>query len=171
MEESQNILVVWEGRGKKGRGGRRAIHFTTASVTCHPHLGEGQTEGSLGGRANRKVSLWHLKASNLIPGPQSQGWRTKLCWGEGRQWTLWIPKLSLPCPVSRHQWVMSLQTNMRKPARRNDKGICQLRRLLPVRLDWAIKEFPLLDLDSNTLSRAFLIFFLFRLSVTLSPKL
>jgi hypothetical protein len=43
---------------------------------------------------------------------------------------------------------MSLQTNnMVKAARRNDKGICKLRRLLTVRLGRDIEDLPLPYLD------------------------
>lgn len=97
MERSQDVLALWRGRGRKGRGGRSKICFKTASVTCHPHLGEEQPQGSLGGRANRKVSLWHLEASNLIQGPQKQILRTKLCGGgEGNELCKFQ---SPPCPA------------------------------------------------------------------------
>lgn len=65
-----------------------------------------------------------------------------------------IPKPSLPCPVSRHQGVTSLQTNSTgKPARRNDKGVCEFRRFPPIWLDRAVDHL-FLTWISDTLARA-----------------
>lgn len=68
---------ILRGWGKKEKGGRRKILFKTACCLPLPPR-EGQTEGSLGGTANRTVSLWHLEASNLIRGPQRRNLRTEL---------------------------------------------------------------------------------------------
>lgn len=51
-----------------------------------------------------------------------------------------IPEPSPPCPVSRRQRVKSLQTNsLGKTARRNDKGVCELKRFPPIRLGRAME--------------------------------
>lgn len=63
------MFLQFEGVVGEREGRKKKDLFQKSSVTCHPHLGQGQTEGSLGGTANRKVSLWHLEAGNLIQGP------------------------------------------------------------------------------------------------------
>lgn len=67
-----------------------------------------------------------------------------------------IPKpFSPPCPVSRRQRVRPLQTNSRlKTARRNDKGVYELRRFPPIRPGRAVEGLPLLSLKSDVLARA-----------------
>ena len=76
-KEAKMFLQFEGGRGRKRREEEERF-FSKQPVACHSHLGEGQTEGSLGGTANRKVSLWHLEASNLIQGPQRRNLRTEL---------------------------------------------------------------------------------------------
>ena len=86
MERSQHVLAFWGGGGRKRREEEERF-FSKQPIACHSHRGEGQTEGSLGGTANRKVSLWHLEASNLIRGPQRQNLRTELV-GVGGVWDI-----------------------------------------------------------------------------------
>lgn len=65
-----------------------------------------------------------------------------------------IPKPSPPCPVSRRQRVMSLQTNsMGQPARRTDRSVCELR-FPPIGLGRPRKISLFLTWISDALARA-----------------
>ena len=149
MERSQHVLAFWGGGGRKRREEEERF-FSKQPVACHSHLGKDKLRAVWVGQQTEKCLSGTWKQAIWSEGPRDGTWGQSL-WGWGwwgGQWVGQIPKLSPPCPVSRLQRVKSLQTNsMGKTARRNDKGVCELRRFPPIRLGRAVEGLPLPYLD------------------------
>lgn len=96
-----------------------------------------------GGRTNRGQSGWESKQKcvSLAPAskkpdpraPETEPEDKALGGGRAGEGSELCRFQILPCPVSRRQCAMSPQTNsMGKPARRDDRGVCEGRRFPPI---------------------------------------